>query len=251
MSPRIGVIILAAGLGKRMKSPKAKVLHEILGRPMVNYVVATALNLTGSTVVVVVGNQAEAVRQAVSRAGEVLFAYQDRQLGTGHAVMCGLPQVPPDCTDVMVLCGDVPLISAGTLSGMVVDHLKTGREATLLAVDLANPYGYGRVLLDAEGRICGIVEEADATAEQRAVKTINSGIYCLNRRFLMEALPRLTTDNAQREFYLTDIIRVGYESGCHMGVAFSRDPDEVLGINTPADLLRVEAIMASRGDNIS
>lgn len=251
MHHRIGVIILAAGLGKRMKSPRAKVLHEILGRPMVAYVVETARKIAGAAVVVVVGNQADEVRRAVARSGEVIFAYQDRQLGTGHAVMCALPQVPPDFTDVMVLCGDVPLVTEETLSAMITDHLEAGRAATLLAVDLEDPYGYGRILLDATDQVCGIVEEADATAEQRAVKTINSGIYCLNRQFLEEALPRLTPDNAQGEFYLTDIIRVGYELRRRIGVAHSGDPEEILGINTPDDLRRVEAIMAGRRDNIS
>jgi UDP-N-acetylglucosamine diphosphorylase/glucosamine-1-phosphate N-acetyltransferase len=251
MHQGIGAIILAAGLGKRMKSPKAKVLHEILGRPMVSYVVETARKIAGAAVVVVVGNQAEEVRRAVASSGEVIFAYQDRQLGTGHAVMCALPQLPADCTDVMVLCGDVPLVTEATLSAMITDHLKTGREATLLAVDLENPHGYGRILLDAANQICDIVEEADATDGQRAVKTINSGIYCINRQFLEEALPRLTPNNAQGEFYLTDIIRVGYELGRHIGLAHSGDPQEILGINTPDDLLRVEEIMAGRRDNIS
>lgn len=251
MYQRIGIIILAAGLGKRMKSQKAKVLHEILGKPMVNHVVEAALKLAGAAVVVVVGNQAEAVRQAVSRTADVLFANQARQLGTGHAVRCALPQVPPDCSEIMVLCGDTPLVRAATLSRMIDDHLKTGRDATLLAVDLENPHGYGRILLDADRKVRGIVEESDATAEQRAIKTVNSGIYCLSRRFVMDAMPHLNTDNAQREFYLTDIIRFGYEAGRPMGVVFSRDPDEVLGINTPADLLRVEAIMAGRRDNIA
>jgi UDP-N-acetylglucosamine diphosphorylase/glucosamine-1-phosphate N-acetyltransferase len=251
MNRRIGIIILAAGLGKRMKSSRAKVLHKILDRPMVTYVVETAIKLSGGAVVVVVGNQAEEVRRAVAHAGEVIFAYQDRQLGTGHAVMCALPQVPTDCTDVMVLCGDVPLITEKTLRTVITDHTKAHRAVTLLAVDIENPHGYGRILLDAADQVCRIVEEADADAQQRAIKTINTGIYCINRHFLEVALPRLIPDNAQGEFYLTDIIRLGYELGLQIGVTYSGNPNEILGINTPDDLLRVEAIMAGRWDNMS
>jgi UDP-N-acetylglucosamine diphosphorylase/glucosamine-1-phosphate N-acetyltransferase len=251
MHLRIAVVILAAGLGKRMKSTRAKVLHEVLGKPMVVYVVETAVQIAGKAVVVVIGNQAEEVRRVVSRSSEVAFAYQDRQLGTGHAVMCALPQLPADSEEIMVLCGDVPLITAATLRAMVADHLQSGRDATLLAVDLDLPHGYGRILTTPDGRISGIVEEADATDEQRAIRTINSGIYCINRRFLEEALPRLTSDNAQGEFYLTDIIRIGYASGRKVGAARAHNADEILGINTPQDLSRVEAIMSGRTANIA
>jgi UDP-N-acetylglucosamine diphosphorylase/glucosamine-1-phosphate N-acetyltransferase len=246
MDLRIAVVILAAGLGKRMKSSRAKVLHEVLGKPMVVYVVETAVQIAGEAVVVVVGNQAEAVRRVVSRAAEVAFAYQERQLGTGHAVICALPQLPAASEEIMVLCGDVPLVTAATLRTLVGDHLQAGRDATLLAVDLNQPYGYGRVLTTPDGRVSGIVEEADATDEQRRIRTINSGIYCINRRFLEEALPRLTRDNAQGEFYLTDIVRFGYESGRKVGAARAHNPDEIMGINTPEDLARVEAILGGR-----
>lgn len=246
MDKRITVVILAAGLGKRMRSPKAKVLHEVLGRPMVAHVVETACQIAGDGVVVVVGHQAEEVRCAVTRVAEVFFVHQDQQLGTGHALMCVLPHVPADCPQVLVLCGDVPLITASTLNDLIVDHERAQRDATLLAVDVDHPFGYGRILLDQRHQICGIVEEADATDAQRAIKTINSGIYCLNRSFLAEALPRLTRSNVQGEFYLTDIIRIGYDMGRHIGVCRGHDPQEILGINTPEDLSRVEAILRER-----
>jgi UDP-N-acetylglucosamine diphosphorylase/glucosamine-1-phosphate N-acetyltransferase len=246
MDQRITVVILAAGLGKRMQSPKAKVLHEILGRPMVEYVVETARKVAGDAVVVVVGHQAEEVRRVISRAAEVIFVHQSKQLGTGHAVMCVLPHVPAECTQVLVLCGDVPLITEATLNALIAEHERAQRDATLLAVDLGNPFGYGRVLLDHRQQICGIVEEADATDTQRAIQTVNSGIYCLQRSFLAEALPRLTRSNVQGEFYLTDIIRIGYNMGRNIGVCRGQDPLEILGINTPEDLSRVEAILMGR-----
>jgi len=250
MKEKMAVIILAAGLGKRMRSPKAKVLHEIQGRPMLAYVIDVAVEIAGRSVIVVVGNQAEAVRHAVSGAA-VRYAYQDRQLGTGHAVLCALPQLPDDCEQVVVLCGDIPLLTAPTLKSLVQDHLAAGRDATLLAVELEDPQGYGRVLLNDRHQVCGIVEEADASAGQRAIRLINTGIYCVTRQFLSGTLPNVTPDNAQGEFYLTDIIRIGYESGRDIGVSYGAAPQEILGVNTPADLARVEALMIGRSAIIS
>jgi len=250
MEAKIAVIILAAGLGKRMRSPKAKVLHEILGRPMLSYVIDAAREIAGSNVIVVVGNQAEAVRRAVSGQA-VRYATQERQLGTGHAVLCALPQLPADCEQVVVLCGDTPLLTAPTLKGLVYDHLAARRDATLLAVELDDPQGYGRLLLNDHHQVCGIVEEADASAGQRAIRLINTGIYCVTRQFLSEALPNVTPDNAQGEFYLTDIIRIGYESGRNIGVSYGAAPREILGVNTPEDLARVETLMADRDAIIS
>jgi UDP-N-acetylglucosamine diphosphorylase/glucosamine-1-phosphate N-acetyltransferase len=250
MKETIAVIILAAGLGKRMRSPKAKVLHEIQGRPMLAYVIDVAREIAGRSVIVVVGNQAEAVRRAVSGAA-VRYAYQDRQLGTGHAVLCALPQLPDDCEQVVVLCGDTPLLTAPTLKSLVQGHLAAGRDATLLAVELEDPQGYGRVLLNDHQQVCGIIEEADASAGQRAIRLINTGIYCVTRQFLSDALPNVTPDNAQGEFYLTDIIRIGYESGRDIGVSYAAAPREILGVNTPEDLARVEALMIGRAAIIS
>lgn len=243
MNPRPAVVILAAGLGKRMKSNRAKVLHTVLGKPMVVYVVEAAIPIAGKAIVVVVGNQAEEVQREVAMRADVMFALQDRQLGTGHAVQCALPHLPAECEEIMVLCGDVPLINSTTLMTLVVEHTRVRRDVTLLAVDMDRPQGYGRVLLGPGGQVMGIVEEADATDEQRAIRTINSGIYCINRRFLEEALPRLTNENAQGEYYLTDIIRIGHQSGKKVGAAWALHPNEVLGINTPQDLARVEAIL--------
>jgi UDP-N-acetylglucosamine diphosphorylase/glucosamine-1-phosphate N-acetyltransferase len=246
MRSTIAAIILAAGLGKRMRSPKAKVLHEVLGRPMVSYVVAVAGEIAGDAVVVVVGHQAQAVRDVVSQTAAARYAHQEQQRGTGHAVQCALPLLPSGCEQVVVLCGDTPLLTARTLQRLVTDHVASGRDATLVAVELADPTGYGRVLLNAQRQVCGIVEEADASAGQRAIRLINSGIYCMRRGFLVEMLPRLSADNAQREFYLTDIIRLGYESGKTIGVTPGADSDEILGVNTPQDLARVEVLMARR-----
>lgn len=247
----VAVIILAAGLGTRMKSDKAKVLHEILGRPMILYVVETAKRIAGGNIILVVGNQAEKVRELVSKDHQVMFAFQEKQMGTGHAVLCALPHVPPNIEDVLILCGDVPLITADTLASLITEHMKANRDISLLAVQIDDPAGYGRVLLDEDMNLAGIVEEADATPEQKNIRTINTGIYCVKKDFLADALPKIRPDNAQGEIYLTDIIELGYKKKQAVGVKISDDADEVTGINTPGDLTAAETIMRNRSGKIS
>ena len=184
MKNKVAVVILAAGMGKRMKSDKAKVLHEIQGRPMILYVVETARKIAGDNVIVVIGNQAQQVRAIISETAELLFAYQEQQLGTAHAVRCALPQIPEHCDQVIILCGDVPLIQPETIAALVEDHLRARRDVSLLAVEMDNPSGYGRVLLDDNRQISAIIEEADTNADQKRIKLINSGIYCIDKAFL-------------------------------------------------------------------
>jgi len=246
MIHNIAVIILAAGLGTRMKSDKAKVLHEIQGRPMVLYVVEAARKVAGDNVVVVVGHQAETVRRIVTETAPLMFAHQKKQLGTGHAVLCALPHIPNDCDPVVILCGDVPLIESATIQRLVEGHLAGGRDISVLGVELEHPYGYGRILLDENRRFCGIVEEADATGRQKQVKLINSGIYCVGKDLLMSTLSDIGCDNAQGELYLTDIIAVGYCQKRTMGVFIDSDSRQVLGVNTLQDLKTVDAIMENR-----
>jgi bifunctional N-acetylglucosamine-1-phosphate-uridyltransferase/glucosamine-1-phosphate-acetyltransferase GlmU-like protein len=150
------VIILAAGLGTRMRSNKAKVLHGILGRPMVLYVAETARKIAGDEVIVVIGNQAEKVREVVSKEAPLKFAYQARQLGTGHAVLCALPYLPNQCKDVVILCGDVPLITAETILRLMESHKKNRRDITVLAVEMDDPTGYGRIITDKKGLVCRV-----------------------------------------------------------------------------------------------
>jgi len=242
----IAVVILAAGKGTRMRSDKAKVLHEIQGRPMILYVVEAARKIAGDDVIVVVGNQAEEVRAIISDTAELLFAYQDQQLGTGHAVLCALPQIPGHCDHVIILYGDVPLIESETIGALVEDHLKARRDVSLLAVEMDNPLGYGRILLDHNRQISAIIEEADATAGQKQIKMINSGIYCIDKGFLSEALPKIRSDNAQGELYLTDIMSIGYQEKRSMGVMVGTQCQQILGINTWQDLATVDTIMETR-----
>ncbi len=251
MRNNIAVIILAAGMGTRMKSDKAKVLHEIAGQPMIIYVVAAARKLAGDDIIVVIGNQAQTVRNTLSGFGNLIFAYQDKQLGTAHAVFCALPNIPEHCEEVVVLCGDVPLIQPDTIAGLVEDHLADERDISLLAVELDNPTGYGRVLLDENQQVTRIIEEADATAQQKEIKLINAGIYCINKRFLREALPKIGSDNAQGERYLTDIMEIGYREKKKMGVRAAADSRQILGVNTYQDLEMVDVIMKKQSRIIS
>jgi len=246
MKKNVAVVILAAGLGTRMKSDKAKVLHEVQGRPMILYVVETAREIAGNDIVVVIGNQARKVRQIVSQTAELRFAYQEKQLGTGHAVLCALQHIPAHCEHVVILCGDVPLILPETIKELVEEHLHTRRDISLLAVELENPAGYGRILLDADKQVLGIIEEADATAEQKQIKLINTGIYCVRKQFLTDALPNISANNAQGEIYLTDIIAIGYKKHKKMGLIMCNNCQQILGVNTCEDLKAVDAIMSAR-----
>ena len=245
------VVILAAGMGKRMKSGRAKVLHEILGKPMIMYVVETANRIAGNNVVLVIGNQADKVREMVSESAEVIFALQKDQLGTGHAVSCALPYLPDHTQEVVVLCGDVPLLTFETVMRLIKDHVKAKRDISLLAVEIDNPKGYGRVLFDKNRNVSGIVEEADASAEQKRIKTINTGIYCIKKEFLFDSLQKVKSDNVQGEFYLTDIVKIGYREGKVVGVIIGGDGEETIGVNNRHDLMTVENIMRNRLRNIS
>ena len=251
MRQNVAVVILAAGLGTRMKSNKAKVLHEVANRPMILYVVEAARKAAGEDVIVVVGHQAQKVREILSETGPLHFAHQERQLGTAHAVLCALSCIPERCEDVVILCGDVPLILPETIVGLIDDHQASYRDISLLAVELKNPYGYGRVLLDDKGQVSGIIEEADATAKQRRIKLINAGIYCINKKFLQEALPKIQSNNAQQELYLTDIIAIGHKQKKNMGLMIAADNFQILGVNNCQDLEAVDKVMKKRLRNIS
>jgi len=243
MKSNVAVIILAAGMGTRMKSDKAKVLHKIANQPMIIYVVDAARKVAGDNVIVVIGNQAQTVRDCLSETDQLIFAHQDKQLGTAHAVLCALPHIPDHCEEVVILCGDVPLIQSKTIIDLIEDHLGNTRDISLLAVELDDPYGYGRVVLDENRRVTGIVEEADATAEQKAINLVNTGIYCIKKQFLMEALPKIKSDNAQGELYLTDVMGIGYRDKKKIGVQIGTDCQQILGVNTCQDLEMVEEIM--------
>ncbi len=250
MKPSIStaIVILAAGKGTRMKSERAKVLHEVDGRAMILHVVACAAAAAeADNIVVVVGHQSQDVTRTVSRVFPgVRFATQTQQLGTGHAVSCAMSHLEASAQRVVVLCGDVPLLSPTTVRRMVEDHERSGRDLTVLAVEVPDPSGYGRILLDDQRRVEGIVEEADATEEQRRLRTINSGIYCVEKAFLTQALKRLQNDNAQGEYYLTDIVGIGARQERKVGAMVWEDSEEVMGVNTRKELKLAEMRLRKR-----
>ena len=245
------IVILAAGMGKRMKSDKAKVLHEIFGKPMIMYVVETAKKIAGNDVILVIGHQDDKVRKVVSEDANVIFALQKDQLGTGHAVSCALPYLPDHTQEVIILCGDVPLLTFETVMRLLKDHIMAKRDISLLAVKINNPKGYGRVLFDEKMNVSGIVEEADASAKQKNIKTINTGIYCVKKEILFDSLKKIKSDNVQGEFYLTDVVELGYREGKVVGVLIGDDSEETVGVNTIHDLMTVENILHNRVRNKS
>ncbi|MDY6823398.1 MAG: NTP transferase domain-containing protein [Thermodesulfobacteriota bacterium] len=241
------IVILAAGLGTRMKSDKAKVLHEVAGKPMVYYVLDASQQVVASRdIVVVVGCQAEKVRNAITPQWEVSFAYQAEQCGTGHAVQCALPALPEDTGDVVILCGDVPFISPRTIENLLATHREAANVVTVLTVKLDNPTGYGRIVVGEDQTVSRIVEEADADAAERDINLVNAGIYCVKKEFLAWALDRINTDNQQNELYLTDIVSIARDADRQVGILVSSDPDEVIGINSLADLKKAESLARNR-----
>jgi UDP-N-acetylglucosamine diphosphorylase/glucosamine-1-phosphate N-acetyltransferase len=243
LSRGLAFIVLAAGLGKRMKSDKAKVLHELLGKPMVHYVVETATEFAGRNVYVVVGYQSEIVQSSIERKYDVQYVFQKNQMGTGHAVSCVLPYLDAQIRHVVILCGDTPLISLSTIELLINTHFISKNDLTVLAVKMENPTGYGRVLLSEDQHVEGIVEETDATECQRNIKIINSGIYCVEKQFLVDAIGSLTTHNAQHEMYLTDIVGNGYRMNKKIAAVIGLDTLEMIGINSQQDLITAEEEM--------
>jgi bifunctional UDP-N-acetylglucosamine pyrophosphorylase/glucosamine-1-phosphate N-acetyltransferase len=235
MSHPLHVVILAAGEGKRMKSALPKVLQPIAGRPMLAHVIDTARALGAARVHVVYGHGGEAVRIAFADQPDLVWAEQARQLGTGHAVQQAMPNVPDDA-QVLVLYADVPLTSANTLHALLV----ADAALAVLVTELDDPTGYGRVLRDADGRVAAIVEQKDADATQRAIRTVNSGIVVADARLLRRWLSNLRSDNAQGEFYLTDVFAQAAAAGLPAAIATCTDPIEVEGANDPWQLARLE-----------
>jgi len=236
-------VILAAGAGTRMKSSTAKVLHKICGQPMLAYVIDAARKAGSGEVIAVLGHQAEQVREAVK---DVAFVLQERQLGTGHAVMQARPLLEGKAGTVLVLYGDTPLITGDTLKQAYEAHLQNKNQVTVITAHVQDPTGYGRIVRDQGGRIRAIVEHKDATEEQRAIHEINSGMYFFEIPALLKALDKLNNDNSQGEYYLTDTIEIILNDNGSAGAFLINDSTEILGINDRAQLAEAEKIMHDR-----
>lgn len=241
----LNVLIMAAGLGTRMKSKRAKVLHELGGSPLISHVTRTAQALDPRGILVIVGHQAEEVERAVlAEAGELAsFVVQAKQRGTGDAVESARNKLENSDSLVLVLSGDVPMIKVETLKNFIEYHNDAGAACSILSVRLENPTGYGRIIRDAGDAFVKIVEQRDATDEERQSKEINSGIYCFEAKDLFRALRKVEPANDQGEYYLTDVPGIILQSGGKVTVFQHGDAREVYGINSRAELAEFENLI--------
>ena len=236
---------MAAGLGTRMKSNRAKVLHKLDGRPIVSHVCQTALALAPGKVLVIVGHQAEEVRAAIEKEFEsaktqIGFVHQREQRGTGDAVMAAQSDLAGSNRTILVLSGDVPLVRPQTLTKLLAAHQAAGAACTILSVRLENPTGYGRVIREDAGGFAKIVEQKDATDEEQQVREINAGIYCFESAKLIASLDRIKPNNKQGEYYLTDVPAILKSDGDQVAIYQHTDAREVSGVNTRAELAEFE-----------
>lgn len=230
----VAVIILAAGKGTRMKSDLPKVLHPFAGEPLVAHVARTAREIA-DTLVAVVGYKAEMVREALAGTG-TLFAEQREQLGTAHAVMQARAALNGFDGKVVVLSGDVPRVRAATVRRLLALAEESGAAVTLLSAECQNPTGYGRVIRDTGGTVSGIVEERDASPAQKKITEINGGIYVFDASFLWSALEQIRPANDQKEYYLTDVVKIALAGGKTVAALKLPDVGEIAGVNTADDL---------------
>ena len=241
------VIILAAGAGTRMESGLPKVLHTICGRSMLDHVVAAARELDPAELIVVVGHCREQVTSHLAgHAPDVRTVVQDRQGGTGHAVRIVLEEVNLGHGTVVVTYGDAPVLRGRTLAALVAEHAARGAAVTALTTVMDDPTGYGRILRDASGFIVEIVEEADATPEQRAIKEVNSGVYAFEASLLADSVKRVPTNNAKGEEYLTDVVAILRAEGHRVASVLDEDAKEVFGVNDRAQLAQARRTLNAR-----
>jgi len=236
-------VILAAGQGTRMKSKLPKVLHKALGKPMVQWVIDCLSQAGVEDKIAVLGHGGDQVASVVE--GQAVIVYQTEQLGTGHAVMQAAPALPADNDCVLVICGDTPLLRAQTIQALIEKHQAEGNAVTLLTAYAENPTGYGRIVRR-EQQITAIVEQKDADEQQKLIKEINTGTYCFDQKFLLQYLSALDTNNAQKEYYLTDLIKIANLHNLPVGGFVLADFNESLGVNNRIQLSQAEAILRQR-----
>ena len=244
MSKKLAAVILAAGQGTRMKSQLPKVLHPVAGRPMLSHVVKTARSLGATPIVPVIGHGAEQVRQVLAEE-PLTFALQEEQLGTGHALLCAEASLKGFTGDLLLLCGDVPLLRETTLRELLQQHQKTAASVTILTAQMQDPTGYGRIIRGENG-VERIVEEKDASRSERQVDEINTGIYVFRAPEVFEFLRGLDNSNAQGEYYLTDIVAAARKAGERIEALLIEYAAEAMGINDRVQLAEAGAIMRQR-----
>ena len=239
----VGVVILAAGKGTRMKSDKPKVIHKVAGKSMIVHVIETARKITHDNIHVVVGYRAGDVKREINKYFKVNFAEQRQLIGTGDAVRSSLPGINTEIKNVLVLCGDVPLIKQDTVKKLIFNHKQNRSVVSVLVVDVKNPTGYGRIILDKDNNMLCIKEEADTTIEEKKIKTINTGIYCFDKKFLESALDAINPDNNQAEYYLTDVVEIAKKKHKKIIAVTMGDHKQVVGVNTLEQLNLIEKLI--------
>jgi UDP-N-acetylglucosamine diphosphorylase/glucosamine-1-phosphate N-acetyltransferase len=243
--PNLAVIILAAGKGTRMQSSLAKVLLPLADRPLLDYVLDLSSSLNPARTVVVVGHQADQVRETFAHK-KAEFVIQAEQLGTGHAAEQAEVKLENFAGQVLVLCGDMPLIRPETLLLMLAKHQTSRAKCTMLTLKSRGCYDFGRIIRDENGAIAKIVEFKDASESEKKVDEFNSGVYCFDSDLFFKALSHVSPGNTQKEYYLTDTIEYLVRNGYLVDAIQTEDADEVLGINSPEDLDRAERLLADR-----
>jgi len=229
-----------------MKSGVIKVLHPVAGLPMITWPVAAARAAGSGPIVLVIGHQANAVQGVFRGATDIRCAMQEEQLGTGHAVACALDALPGFRGTVLILCGDTPLLRAETLKNLLAYHHDNRAAVTVLTATMDDPYGYGRVVRDPEGRVTRIVEQKDADPEEQEIREINSGIYCMDAGFLFAHIRGVGNDNAQGEYYLTDLLAIAVREGLTCLALETVDADEIMGVNDRVQLAEAARILRRR-----
>jgi UDP-N-acetylglucosamine diphosphorylase/glucosamine-1-phosphate N-acetyltransferase len=238
MNNQLHIGILAAGKGSRMESPLPKVLHELNGKSLINYVLETASELNPNSITLVVGFQKDRVKNHIKN-DNVRYVSQDEQLGTGHAVLQMENQLINETGHLLILYGDVPNIKSITLSPIIDEHIKEDRNATVITATLDDPTGYGRIIRNQDGDLLKIVEEKDCTTDEKKIKEWNPGIYIFKIPQLFSELKRIKSNNAANEYYLTDVIELIKENSPVQAKKIN-DSSEVIGINTATQLNSLE-----------
>jgi bifunctional UDP-N-acetylglucosamine pyrophosphorylase / glucosamine-1-phosphate N-acetyltransferase len=239
------LLILAAGKGTRLKSSLPKVLHLLAGKPLIDYVLEASIPLHPTQTLIVIGHESETIKSQLADRS-FSFIEQVPQQGTGQAVQLAVPQLRKHHGSVLILSGDVPLISASTLKRLIAVHQDNRDSLTLLSTLPEDPTGYGRVIRNSQGNVEKIIEEKDASPEERQVREINTGIYCFETVDLCDVISQLSSNNSQKEYYLTDCVGLLKEKNKTVGAVVCEDSTEVLGVNTRIDLARLERIVRER-----
>ena len=241
----LAVIILAAGKGTRMQNSLAKVLIPVAGKPTLEFVLDTAATLNPSRTLVVVGHQADRVQKIFSNRG-LEFILQKKQLGTGHAARQTEQKLTNFQGCILVLCGDMPLIKTETLQQLLREYKKKKAKCTVLTLKSKAKNDFGRIVRDEDGSFLKIVEHREATDKEKEVDEFNSGVYCFDKNLFFKALSSVGDNNLQKEYYLTDTIEYSVKSGYHVASVQTEDTDEIIGINSPDDLKRVERLLEKK-----